>query len=296
MRAERLTRYARLPRAYRDLPLLHSTVDAFGRAHWLLRVRESTEQASGPYDAMVVTVADDAFHETRLSSVPPRLPRIDSLPDGGFVLADSRCREADDQVQVFDALGRPTWTFQVGDAIEHLLTDESGDLWVGYFDEGIFGDDPLSAAGVRRWSSTGQPLWAYSPPPGADWISECYALNVDGRTAWVYPYTQFALLEVCGDDPPRMRTTSVQGARGVAVHGERVAFLGGYRKDGDRLIMASLTDTSVETVSTTRLARPDGSPLDDRRHVVSRGPRLYVRERRRTDWAVWDISEHDGGT
>lgn len=187
MRAERLTPYARLPRAYRDLHLLHSTVDAFGRAHWLLRECESAEQRSGPYDAMVVTVAGEGCHETRLSSALPRFPRIDSLPDGGFVLADGRCREGDDQVQVFDMLGRPTWTFQVGDAIEHLLADESGDLWLGYFDEGIFGGDPLSAAGVRRWSSTGEPLWAYSPPPGADWIAECYALNVDGRTAWVYP-------------------------------------------------------------------------------------------------------------
>lgn len=128
MRSERLTRYARLPRAYRDLTLLHSTIDAFGRAHWLLRERESAEQPPGPHDAMVVTVTDEGCHERRLSSVLPRFPRIDSLPDGGFVLADSRCREGDDQVQVFDALGHPTWTYLVGDAIEHLLTDESGDL------------------------------------------------------------------------------------------------------------------------------------------------------------------------
>lgn len=75
------------------------------------------------------------------------------------------------------------------------------------------------------------------------------------------------------------------------MHGERVAFLSGYRKDGNRLVMASLTDTSVETVSTTRLACADGSPLPARRHVVSRGPRLYVRERRKTESAVLDIGE-----
>ncbi|MFD7136125.1 hypothetical protein [Streptomyces sp. NPDC059894] len=38
MAADLLTRYARLPRPYRDRTVLHSTVDAFGRAHWLLRV------------------------------------------------------------------------------------------------------------------------------------------------------------------------------------------------------------------------------------------------------------------
>ncbi|MDX2697742.1 hypothetical protein Sipo8835_32355 [Streptomyces ipomoeae] len=294
MRPEPLMPYARLPRAYRDLKFLHSTVDTFGRAHWLLREplgpRGSVEPP-GPYDAVVVTVADGRSHETHLSSVLPDHHVIASLPDGGFVLAAARRgRTGDDQVQVFDALGRPSWTFSVGDGIEHLLTDEAGDLWVGYFDEGIFGD-PLSAPGVRRWSSTGEPLWAYTPPPGTDWIAECYALNVDRRAAWMYPYTRFPLVEVRGDGPPRARTTTVTGASGVAVHGERVAFFGGYRDDRNRLVLASLAETSVETTATTRLTRPDGAPLDPRRRVVSRGPRLYVREKPYTEWYVLDISE-----
>ncbi|BBC31425.1 hypothetical protein SGFS_027190 [Streptomyces graminofaciens] len=287
MRSERLTPYARLPRAYRDLHLIHTTVDAFGRAHWLLR--ESADPPD-PYDAVVVTVTDGSPHTTPLSSVVPRRPRLDSLPDGGFVLADARSREGDDQVQVIDALGRPSWTFRVGDGIEHLMTDESGDLWVGYFDEGIFGD-PLSAPGARRWSSTGDPLWEYGPPAGTDGIADCYALNVDRRAAWVYPYTQFPLVEVRGDDPPRVRTTRVQGATGVAVHGERVAFLGGYRADRDRLVLGSLTESSVETVTTTRLTHRDGSPLDRRFRVVSRGSRVYVREEPFTEWHVLDIGE-----
>ncbi|UUU26262.1 hypothetical protein [Streptomyces sp. DSM 40750] len=287
MRAERLTPYARLPRAYHDLDVLHSTVDAFGRAHWLLREQL---KPSGPYDAVIVTVADGGSYPTQLSSVLARFPRIDSLPDGGFVVADTRSCGGDDQVQVFDALGRPSWTFRVGDGIEHLLTDESGDLWVGYFDEGVFGD-PLSAPGARRWSSTGAPLWEYRPPPGTDWIADCYALNVDRDVTWVYPYTRFPLVEVRGSGPLHARTTQVRGASGVAVRRERVAFFGGYRGRRDQLTLATLTDTSVDTTGTVRLTHPDGTPLPPRRRVVSRGPRLYIQEEPRIEWLVFEIGD-----
>ncbi|WP_405683073.1 hypothetical protein [Streptomyces sp. NBC_00057] len=102
---------------------------------------------------MVVTAADGHVYETHLGAVQPHWPKLDALPDGGFVLADARSKAEEQHVQVFDALGRPSWMFRMGDAIEHLLADASGDPWVGYFDEGVYGNDPLSHPGLRRWSS-----------------------------------------------------------------------------------------------------------------------------------------------
>lgn len=285
MAADRLTAYARLPRAYRDRNVLHSTVDAFGRAHWLLR------EARGPgdlYDAVIVTVEDGRAYETYLASVRARFPKVDALPDGGFVVADSRRRKGDEHVQVFDPPGRPSWTFAVGDGIEQLLTDESGNLWVGYFDEGV-GGDPLSEPGLRCWSSTGSPLWQHSSTTSIDWILECYALNVDRRAVWAYPYPDFPLLEVCDGRPATVRTTPVRSASAVVVHGSRVAFFGGYGDNQDRLVLGDLTETSVEPVEERRLLHPDGTGLA-RCRVVARGPRLYVQERPCVEWAVLDIS------
>ncbi|MGE6735592.1 hypothetical protein ACQKIP_32495, partial [Streptomyces sp. NPDC059900] len=159
-----LTPYARLPRRHHDRHIAHSTVDAFGQAHWLLAAREPGRGrgALKPYDASVVTVGPDGrSHETELSALRARFPRIDALPDGGFVVADARSRRSEQHVQVFDALGRESWAFRAGDAIEELLTDHEGRLWVGYFDEGVFGNDELSQPGLRCWSAGGEPLWAY---------------------------------------------------------------------------------------------------------------------------------------
>lgn len=286
MSADRhLVPYARLPRAYHDRDVLHSTVDAFGRAHWLLCGARSPH---GPYDALVVTVQGGCADETHLSAVGPRHPMIDALPDGGFLLADVRSRAGDDQVQGFDALGRPSWTFRVGDGIEHFLTDESGRLWVGHFDQGVLGDR-LSEPGVRRWSSTGKPLWEYDAAPADQPVLDCYALNVDHRATWAYPYTDFPLLEIRDGRATRVRTTPVRYAHGVLVHGERVAFFGGSHDAHDRLVTGRLTATTVEPLETTRLARPDGTRPGHRR-VVCRGPRLYLQEQPATEWALFDLS------
>lgn len=289
MAADRLASYARLPRRYGDRPVLRSTVDAFGRAHWMLRGSRGPDDL---YDAVVVTVEDGCAYETHLSSVRARFPLFDALPDGGFVVADARTRDDCDQVQVFDALGRPSWTFTAGDAIEHLLADESGSLWLGYFDEGVC-EDSLSEPGVRCWSSTGTPLWEYSPPPGAEGVVACEALNVHRNAAWAYLYAQSPLLEVRDGRAAQARTAPVTDATAVAVHGSRVALFGGHGIEHDRLILGRLTETSVEPVEECRLLRPDGiglggSPGDFR--VVTRGPRLYVQERPFTEWALLDIS------
>ncbi|MFF3459068.1 hypothetical protein ACFYXH_33085 [Streptomyces sp. NPDC002730] len=284
-----LTPYARLPRAHRDLPIITSTVDAYGRAHWLL-VERPDAMPNGPYDALVVTVDDGSVQRTHLSAVTAEHPLLDALPDGGFVLANARSpkHRHRDQVQIFDALGRPSWTFTVGDGVAHLLADEAGDLWIGYFDEGVLGDR-LSAPGVRRWSSTGDALWEFKPTSGADSILDCYALNVDRRVAWAYTYTAFPLLEIRGDRPVKVRTSPVKGAHAIAVHGDRVAFFGGYGGDSGRLAVCALTESAAEPVSYSTLVRPEGGEIGHRR-VVCRGPRVYVQDAPYTDWGVWDLS------
>ncbi|MEU6881774.1 hypothetical protein [Streptomyces sp. NPDC046712] len=285
MQETALEPYARLPRPYRDHHILASTVDAFGRALWLLTPGVPEEP---PYDAVVVTVEGGRYSATELSAVAVRYPRVDALPDGGFVVAAARSRPSERQVQVFDALGRESWDFRVGDAVEHLLADESGALWVGYFDEGIFGDDPLSWPGLRRWGMDGEPLWRHDRADGGE-ISDCYALNVHRTHAWACTYHHFALLEVRPGKRTVVRTNPVRAAKALAVHGERITFFGGYGDDHDRLVSCELLGSEVKPLVTGRLTRSDGARVG-RRRVVGRGPRIYVQEEPYTDWAVLDIS------
>ncbi|MFE2581093.1 hypothetical protein [Streptomyces sp. NPDC059378] len=287
MQKTALVPYAHLPRAHHDHHVLTSTVDVSGTAHWLLT--ERAPQPGGdvqPSDALVVSVHPDGNVElTELSAVRARWPHLDRLPDGGFVVAASRASRHEDanQVQVFDMLGRETSSFSVGDAIEHLLVDEAGHIWVGHFDE--------NPAGIRRWSTTGRLTWTSDGAriPG---LFDCYALNVSGTTAWACPYTDFPLVEIRPerpDRPVRVWANRVRGAKAVAVHGERVAFYGGYREERDRLAHGELTETSVEPTDIGLLTLPEG-PAPGRRWVVGRGSRIYVLAEPYTVWGVFDLS------
>ncbi|MBT1093454.1 hypothetical protein [Streptomyces sp. Tu102] len=287
MQKTALVPYAHLPRAHHHRHVLTSSVDVFGAAHWLLA--ERAPQPGGdvlPFDALVVSVHPAGDVEvTELSAVRARWPKLDRFPDGGFVVAASRARrnEEANQVQVFDALGRETSTFSVGDAIEHLLGDEDGHIWVGHFDE--------NPAGIRRWSATGQLCWTSDDAriPG---LFDCYALNVSGTAAWACPYTDFPLVEIRPDRPGRpvvVRANRVRGAHAVAVHGNRVAFFGGYGAERDRIAYGELTETTVASTGVDTLTLHDGTS-PGRRRVVGRGSRIYVQAEPFTAWGVFDIS------
>jgi hypothetical protein len=282
-----LVPYAHLPRAHHNRHVLTSTIDVFGVAHWLLAERAPQPGDDVlPFDALVVSVHPGGDVElTELSAVRTSWPRLDRLPDGGFVVAATRARrhEDADQVQVFNALGRETSSFSVWDAIEHLLVDEAGHIWVGHFDE--------NPAGIRRWSATGRLAWTSDGAriPG---LFDCYALNVSGSAAWACPYTDFPLVEIRPDrtsQPVRVRSNRVRGAKAVAVHGERVTFYGGYGEERDRLAHGELTETSVKPTEASVLTLPN-DPAPRRRRVVSRGSRIYVQVEPFTAWGLFDLS------
>ncbi|MFE7095888.1 hypothetical protein [Streptomyces erythrochromogenes] len=284
MQKTALVPYARLPRAHHTRHVLTSTVDVFGVAHWLL-----AEQAPAPrgvvrtFDALVVSVRPDGnVALTELSAVQARWPHLDRLPGGGFVVAAARARldNAVNQVQIFDESGRETTAFSVGDAIEHMLVDEAGHLWVGHFDE--------NPDGINRWSATGRRTWTsdYARIPG---LLDCYALNVSGTAAWACPYTDFPLVEIRPGRPVKVWANTIRGAHAVAVHGERVAFYGGYGEERDRLAHGELTATSVEPTEAGLLTLPDGTP-PRRRRVVARGSRIYLQAEPFTAWDVFELN------
>ncbi|MFJ2774320.1 hypothetical protein [Streptomyces sp. NPDC087300] len=75
----------------------------------------------------------------------------------------------------------------------------------------------------------------------------------------------------------------------MAVHGERVAFYGGYGEERDRLVHGEIVETSVEQADVGLLTLPDGS-VPGRRRVVARGSRIYVQADPFTTWGVFDLN------
>ena len=87
-------------------------------------------------------------NETRYCNLPDlnfAFPRVQVLPDGEILAASTRCRRWKDgsydlNARVYRPDGALKSEFCLGDGIEHMQTDTSGRIWVGYFDEGVFGN------------------------------------------------------------------------------------------------------------------------------------------------------------
>jgi hypothetical protein len=94
------------------------------------------------------------------------------MPDGRVLAVSSRCRwrpgGADPNAVIFDDAGVRVGEGVVGDGIEHVFTTSTGDIWVAYFDEGVFGNygwggsgpTPIGAPGIihQSWMPASCPL------------------------------------------------------------------------------------------------------------------------------------------
>jgi hypothetical protein len=172
----------------------------------------------------------------------------------------------------------------LGDGVQHLQTTTAGDIWVGYSDEGVFGNygwgawsdaEPIGAAGLVRFDRHGARLWSYTPPTGVDTIDDCYAMNVTNVATWAYYYSDFPLVLVTPGEV-RAWTSELEGAGAFAVDGAHVLFTGGYGASATRVVFARLGARTIEQRIPCRLRLPGGRPVPRGAVHVGRGPIMHV--------------------
>lgn len=189
-------------------------------------------------DWLVHSVGAD---RSSLSYLVPRQRRnfnlVQPTPDG-FLLASSRCKFDGDMTAanglMCDFEGHPTRTLLLGDGIQKIHSTTAGEIWVSYFDEGVFGNlgwnRPIGRSGLVRFDGEGNLVYAFDPISGPDSIVDCYAMNVTTlKDTWCYYYTQFSIVHVSEDRVVRHWTCPVGGASEIAVWRDMVAMPSGYR-------------------------------------------------------------------
>lgn len=143
--------YALLPRQYDERKVLASTVDAWGRALWLICTDarfpsrpyggRSAEPLALPFDALLVTRDGDAVRERILHDVAVNPRDLEALPGGGLVVHGFRGADRRNG-QLFGRNGRPRRRFGMGTHVIQLVADRRAALWTLHGEEGMYGDDP----------------------------------------------------------------------------------------------------------------------------------------------------------
>jgi len=184
---------------------------------------------------------------------PPPFPLVDQLPNGNWVVVGARADAQDRNGFIFCPDGSLKADFHAGDAVMNMSVSDDASLWLGYFDEGVFGDDPLSQHGLVRVDAQGRPTWRY---PNEDiqsgFIGDCYALTTCGKEAWACPYMDFPILQIA-EGRVRRWANAIGGAEAICAAADHVILAGGYADDYNLMSLLRLTGDETSLVAQARL-------------------------------------------
>ena len=232
--------------------------------------------AARPVTARITVHAPELAEVTRIADLALAHITVQSMPGGRFLVAGARCRWRPDgpdcNAVLYDSDGQIASEHVLGDGIAHVLATSTGQVWVGYFDEGIYGnygwgradsEEPVGAYGIVQFSPGLEPVWHYPKYTEVgpwDAVSDCYALNVDDTCTWACYYSDFPVVRIC-DGTVTGWHNDIRGASALAVAGSRATLFGGYGPDRDRLGLAQLGADRAEPAGEYRVVLPDGEPL-----------------------------------
>ncbi|VWX33029.1 hypothetical protein [Exiguobacterium oxidotolerans] len=128
---------------------------------------------------------------------------VGSFADGRILLVASRC---DDDVDgswlpnafIYDQVGHLLDSFCLDDGIQNVQVDEIDQIWVSYFDEGIYADaatNTFGSFGLVAFNDQGKAVFKNNDYP----IDDCYALNVIGADdVWFFYYSDYRIVHLHG--------------------------------------------------------------------------------------------------
>lgn len=229
-------------------------------------------------------------------------PHFDRFGDGRWLVVATRTR-GDPNARVLGPDGALLARRMLGDGVEHVAIDGDHRIWVGWFDEGIFGNEnwllpghgrPPSNNGIGCFADTGDLVPLPDWPAEAGWVVDCYALAIADGAVWVCPYTDFPLVRFMPGEPCRWWRSEITGPNAIAIDGCHALLAGGYTADANRLALVALDrsgeDRKVSIVSTwalplRRLPPPQNrwSPVWNRPDLLAgRGDMIHL-----VDDGVW---------
>ncbi len=189
--------------------------------------------------------------------------------------------------RIFDKHQNVIRTIDLGDAIKHVSTTADGHIWVGYFDEGVFGGG-IGQEGLVCFDSAGTPAFRYAEfarKHELPFIDDCYSLNVVGTSVYVSYYSDFPLVWLTNFQLQRV-WRDFGANKAIAIRSDQFVIFPAYHKPHLTVRSFDSSDTTVWNLVTSEgrsLSVLAGGPPDTTPtgwyvpfQCVARNNRLYV--------------------
>jgi hypothetical protein len=231
-------------------------------------------KAAKPNGFRVHHLAGEDWVSIDLTETSENYHEVQPLPEGWLLVRGRADDEQDANAHVYGSDGSWLRSFHAGDGIEDVQATERGNVWVSYFDEGVFGNTPLGQSGLACFDAGGEPVFRLTDLADSvlKSMADCYALNVcSDREVWLYFYTEFPLVRLLDGIVAAHWMMPISGSHGFAVEADRV-LLGGSYDEKETLCLGQLDKLAFEPVTPMTDA---GQPLRQFR-AFGRGQRLYL--------------------
>lgn len=232
-------------------------------------------RAASPNRYRVHFRADEEWYHLDLSPTTESYHAMQPLPYGQWLLVRGRATGwTDRNAHVYESDGTPGLAFHAGDGIADVQSTERGRVWVSYFDEGVFGDNPLGQSGLVCFDQHGEPAFRLGDQPDSilKSMADCYALNVcSDRETWLYFYTDFPLVRLFDGKVAGSWQIPIAGSHAFALNEDRV-LLGGSYDRRDVLFLGGLGESNFEEITPVD---GHGQPLQ-RFRTFGRRDRLFL--------------------
>lgn len=241
--------------------------------------------------AKIWTLMDGQFVESLTFPLEDPYPLFDKFPDGRWAVGKPR-NHGKSNVQIVNRHVATDRRLFLGDSIEHIQIDGRGRIWVGWYDEGVIGNQrwrvpghewPPSSYGIGAFSDRGEHLACAQ----SVYICDCYALNVFQDEAWSCPYTDFPIWSSRNGKELHWQT-SLRGPSAIAVRFPYVVAAGGYRAEKRRAVLLELKDGHAEELAEFQLPSLSERPSPTKA-LFGRGAGLHLVED--DTWLRWSVDD-----
>lgn len=216
-----------------------------------------------------------------LAETRQNLRHVQSLPENKWLLVRARAKgDTDANGHVYSAEGDLLSTMPLGDCILDVQTTSSGQIWVSYFDQGIFENTKFGASGLASFTSSGVQSFDFNAT--TNWeegmIADCYAFNVISETeVWLCPYTDFPLIKLKNTQiDHKWENNPVHGSHAFAVWKDRVLFRGGYADKQKLFMVYPYRSDGKELKAEEHYAVTETGGAIEIEDAFGRGPHLYL--------------------
>ncbi len=237
----------------------------------------------------LAVVGEFTSYEIELPPLKLTFPHYDLFEDGRVLLASARAawRGRDDYDRngfVFNPADGTLRNFLLGDGIEALGVDTGNRIWVSYFDEGVFGNfgwnspgpEGPGSGGLVCFDADGTDLWQFNRDDAADFMVDCYAMNITRSEIWAYYHSDFNLCRIDGRFLPRLFDPgNISGATAFAVSNDGLVFNRQYGEDPDCFHALRWNGDRIATPKALKATFSDGRSLDSS-EVLGRGRFLHI--------------------